>query len=155
MRFERTTWLAALCAPWLLGACFYLEPAPPPQFRYSCDADDECEDNHECINGLCQVACTLDLATLSHDCPQEGEYFSCFNGVCVHSCDVDADECSDPQSCQAFDLEGVDDAGMLGEIGICGQLCDTPGEQDNCPDGHECIDGGICLSVMDGGTTGG
>ena len=183
--------IVGLCLSTAIGmaaGCFR-DGTPPPGFRYYCDTDADCQplfddmgepvldDDGEpfveqCIDGLCQYACSgsvlgfIDPMAKS-GCPPDREGYTCFNGTCNHLCDAAAEpsECSTPQTCVAF-AEIVGDVPDLEDLlamlpqerpGLCGVLCD-PEDATTCPDGQLCFDG-VCVDLSggasDSGTTSG
>lgn len=119
------------------AGCF-LEPEPPPAFRFDCEADADCPDEEVCLSNLCQRPCTL--ATSSTDCPSD-TYAACINGACATLCDTSADEdpCPAPQACTGLGL-GDEDSGF----GVCTESC----TEDSCPDGETCVEG-TCVQLCD------
>lgn len=124
----------------LLSTACFSERLPPPTFRHDCSGDEDCGDAEACINGLCQVECTL--ATSEMDCGALGQgstYLGCINGVCASACDLDDDPCPGAQSCES--IPGLSEA--LG-AGVCMEMC-TP---DSCPDSEVCVLG-FCAPSCD------
>lgn len=145
--------LLALLAGFAGAASCYSDRLPPPTFRYVCDTTADCNEGESCIDGLCQIPCTL--ATFADDCPPEGSYSLCFNGVCSHVCELAGGLCAAGQTCidPGFDLAGLfgDGGGGGGggsdeelTLGICGETCDA----DSCPMGEACLEG-FCFATCD------
>jgi hypothetical protein len=155
----------ALCllAPVLAGC--YSERLPPPNFRYACGGDGDCNDNERCISGLCQVPCTQ--ANADDDCPTSDGFATCFNGVCVSSCELPAEvcegegenevcerrerrgTCTKPHMCLDLGIElggggsffgGVSDV----DVGVCGEWC----TEGSCPEGEVCV-AQLCVATCD------
>ena len=164
LRFARrpvvmTAWGLGLMAGIIAGCMTSV--GLPPQFRFSCASDDDCQvitdENgdtmyeEKCISGLCQYPCNGTILTnISGECPAEKEFFGCFNGVCSHLCDNVTELCRHPQVCVVQDIEippefadqipgGID----LEQTGICGIRCDAEGAPP-CPNEQICLEG-VCL----------
>jgi hypothetical protein len=123
------------CATMASVGCFS-ERLPPPNFRYTCSVDDECNEPEACIRGLCQIPCTQ--RTFNEDCPSTGSFVSCFAGVCSNVCTVGANHCPDPLECVELPIDAEAVGQAFGSfpatdepLGLCGVQC-QPGD-DVCP----------------------
>jgi len=162
----------------LVAGCFR-DGTPPPAFRFTCEADSDCEamtddmgepivdENgapyvEQCIAGLCQYACSgsvlgfIDPSAAS-GCPPNNDGYTCFNGTCNHLCDAAAEtpECSSPQTCVEFadfgDIPNLDS--LLEQLPQQRPgLCGVLCDADDastCPDGQLCFDG-LCIDLSGG-----
>jgi hypothetical protein len=141
--------LFAVLAGFAVASACYSERQAPPTFRYSCDADSDCNPEERCIGGLCQVPCTQ--LNASEVCVGQN-HLTCFNGVCSTGCDpTDKSPCPDSQECLDLGLT-VSGGGLFGGgsemmIGICGNVC----TDDSCPENESCVElmpgQGVCLAT--------
>jgi len=137
--------LALFCVATVSTSGCYSERLPPPNFRYTCSQDADCEDPESCLRGLCQIPCTT--SNFYEACPL-GEYAACFNGVCASLCQLDDDTCPGGQTCfnLGLELEAESDPFATPEdrqqVGVCGDDCQVVG----CP-----VDE-VCVPVPDTGT---
>ncbi|MEM6290935.1 MAG: hypothetical protein AAGA54_06700 [Myxococcota bacterium] len=133
--------LLTLCLlPLLASAACYSERLPPPTFRHSCGQSSECGSDEACVNGLCQIECTL--ATANEDCSLGGQgasFIACINGVCTSACQLNDDICPGEQACTEIPVL----SDQLG-AGVCMQEC----SDDSCPDGEACLEG-FCAQTCD------
>lgn len=128
-------------------SCFAEQPAPST-YRYTCREPKDCRASEACIQGLCQVPCTL--VTAEADCGSGG-YAACLNGACASLCDPQQNHCPDPQRCIDLGV-AIDESSnnsLLGgstpsTVGLCASSCIETG----CGGGEICVpfgDNGVCL----------
>lgn len=140
--------LLALATGLAVGVACYSERQPPPTFRYSCNADADCDAPERCMHGLCQVPCSM--ATASEVCTGDN-HLACFNGACSTGCNpADDDACPKAQTCVDIGLM-VSQGGFFGSsedqsLGVCGTAC----TEGSCPAGEICLEG-FCLQPCDDG----
>src|SRR5690606_19130179 len=112
---------ACLAAAGSSGSC-YAERPTPPFHRFSCSTSEDCNDNEQCIRGLCQVPCTT--RTMEENC-RGGAFVACLNGTCASVCELDESACPGTQSCIDLGLS-IDGGNTLtsasgsSEVGLCG-----------------------------------